>query len=1326
MVKKFSIWFFSAIIVLSTVQFTWLNSGEVNASAASAADPLPYSSKFDNWTVERSGSINVAFTATLNGHTGAALSIVNQTPKAPNTFAQIYQKVTVKPSTLYRFSAWVESDGLPSTGSLQAMLSDDWGTRYSFPSGTYAWRQVTWTYTTTSSQTSMTLRLGIQEPTPGVRIDDMTMVEDGTTQNLLSNGGFEQHSYYFGVSNSTLLFDQGSAAINFITDAPNPTSASWTVRDVRGLPVTNGTVTYTGGKATVDLSGLGNGFYTIEATSTADNGPINLSTSFGVVPPMPAAAKSSDSPFGVGIHGLDSTVIAGLSRIGITHARTDASWSSVEKSPGVYTFPSTLTDGLAALHNAGIEPLLISDYRNTLYDDNLTPSSPEGLAAYGNYTAAVNDQFKNYSQATEVYNEFNINFNNGKCGRTPACYVQLLKAAGAAVSAKNPDGELVGPAISGASEDFVKQVLQGGGSDILSAVSIHPYRHPQAPEGMENQMSSMVKTIKDTSGKDIPLWLTEYGWPTNTLVNGITDSMQADYLVRSSVLSLAGGVARLYWYDARDDGTDPNNQEHNFGLFEVRRATAVNAAEPKVSAVAQAVMAAELAGKTLTSRDSLDSSTYSYVFGSGSDATRVMWAPSGGKTVTLTTNQPLTLTDEYGVQTTLTPYAGAVNVALTEHPVYVTGAPTTVALNTTPGVTLQTSSTVAQGESIKVRAVVDRKGANCQSVPSTVTFNIEGRQKDVQVDGCTTGEAVFDVPTTASQTASWVTGKASTNDGEFASLATSTISITQAVTANVDLQLVRHGDGYAEQAVITVANKSRVTPITLSNITWKVGDQSGTIDETSTVEAGKSVQHMITLSSLQLWKQGYLDLSVGVQDMDPVTLHRSVGIGPIEPNSNATVAPIDLATDVMWQKYTADWGGTSDLSGTVKITETSNGIHFHAEVQDDVFHQTNPAGNMYNGDSIQMSFSPAPPGVSQERTEIGLALTPSGPAAYTFAATGLAVTGSTPTDSLSITQSGTVTTYDAVIPWQSFGLTTAPTGTFAFSFLVNDDDGAGRKGFLEWSSGIGKSKDTSAHFPVQLTSELHTPDVTAPASVARISPEEPTGSNGWYTSNVTVNLSASDDLSGVAKTEYSLDNGATWTPYTVPVTFNEDGIYTVNYRSTDKAGNVEAVKSVGFKRDSKAPTITVTGLEYGSYPDSGDIVPIVTLSDRLSGVDSTKFTVTLDTYGVQAGSPIPLYTLPLGTHTYIVTAIDLAGNADSQTIVFETTTSIEALKSLIARFTNDGWIDNAGVANSLQRKLDASSLTGFINEVKAQIGKHLTTQAADYLLRDAQYLMVLK
>jgi hypothetical protein len=34
------------------------------------------------------------------------------------------------------------------------------------------------------------------------------------------------------------------------------------------------------------------------------------------------------------------------------------------------------------------------------------------------------------------------------------------------------------------------------------------------------------------------------------------------------------------------------------------------------------------------------------------------------------------------------------------------------------------------------------------------------------------------------------------------------------------------------------------------------------------------------------------------------------------------------------------------------------------------------------------------------------------------------------------------------------------------SLLVNDNDGAGRKGWLEWTPGIGQTKDPSQYVPV--------------------------------------------------------------------------------------------------------------------------------------------------------------------------------------------------------------------------------------------------------------------
>src|SRR5690606_23977649 len=55
-------------------------------------------------------------------------------------------------------------------------------------------------------------------------------------------------------------------------------------------------------------------------------------------------------------------------------------------------------------------------------------------------------------------------------------------------------------------------------------------------------------------------------------------------------------------------------------------------------------------------------------------------------------------------------------------------------------------------------------------------------------------------------------------------------------------------------------------------------------------------------------------------------------------------------------------------------------------------------------------------------------------------------------------------------------------------------------------------------------------------------------------------------------TEYSLDGGDTWQPYSGPVEFDDEGDYTVHYRSTDLAGNVEQAKQVSFTVEKFPPT----------------------------------------------------------------------------------------------------------------------------------------------------------
>jgi hypothetical protein len=72
-------------------------------------------------------------------------------------------------------------------------------------------------------------------------------------------------------------------------------------------------------------------------------------------------------------------------------------------------------------------------------------------------------------------------------------------------------------------------------------------------------------------------------------------------------------------------------------------------------------------------------------------------------------------------------------------------------------------------------------------------------------------------------------------------------------------------------------------------------------------------------------------------------------------------------------------------------------------------------------------------------------------------------------------------------------------------------------------------------------------------------------SDGSYLHEATVQLSATDDYSGVDKIEYSLDQGKTWSPYTNPFVLNQDGNNVIRFRSSDKAGNIESVQTQTIK-----------------------------------------------------------------------------------------------------------------------------------------------------------------
>ena len=80
-------------------------------------------------------------------------------------------------------------------------------------------------------------------------------------------------------------------------------------------------------------------------------------------------------------------------------------------------------------------------------------------------------------------------------------------------------------------------------------------------------------------------------------------------------------------------------------------------------------------------------------------------------------------------------------------------------------------------------------------------------------------------------------------------------------------------------------------------------------------------------------------------------------------------------------------------------------------------------------------------------------------------------------------------------------------------------------------------------------------------------------------SNFVLSLEASPSATATdGQIWRSADNGATWTPYTGAISITQEGMTTVLFRSTDRAGNIETAGSQTIKVDVRVIAATNSDL----------------------------------------------------------------------------------------------------------------------------------------------------
>jgi hypothetical protein len=164
------------------------------------------------------------------------------------------------------------------------------------------------------------------------------------------------------------------------------------------------------------------------------------------------------------------------------------------------------------------------------------------------------------------------------------------------------------------------------------------------------------------------------------------------------------------------------------------------------------------------------------------------------------------------------------------------------------------------------------------------------------------------------------------------------------------------------------------------------------------------------------------------------------------------------------------WSGVEDLSGRLALAYDAENLYIGVEVTDDVTVWEFTGSDLWQGDSFQISIDPwlarSKGAYSEDVVEFGFSGREGESAVQTWRwACGRTLgPGPLPAQAALAQPAETLRRYELAVPLKELG-TWRPSLTLKSggSWLINDNDGSGREGYLEWTPGIGGTKDPSQY-----------------------------------------------------------------------------------------------------------------------------------------------------------------------------------------------------------------------------------------------------------------------
>lgn len=649
-------------------------------------------------------------------------------------------------------------------------------------------------------------------------------------------------------------------------------------------------------------------------------------------------------------------------------------------------------------------------------------------------------------------------------------------------------------------KDYYQDLLDTGIGDTTNGIALHTYSHTVVPEiGLVKEVKEYIEKYEEHYGRKPRMTNSELGYVTQPSVSGSlvkTDLELAKFNTRMYIFYTANKLFDEYaWYMLSDSGTNKKSMEHVFGQTEVgwvglggKQRLAAKESFVALTFMNKALQNADVE-KTVSDKDD----TYAFIFRRPKDNAMVMpvWTPYDARIFSFKCDaESLTLYDMYGNPETIYGHNGVFSISATDAVQYIEGNLNNIEVVYNPvnlsaediiaavdnemslsliasnheGLTAELSSTspdfaIVEGKSefTDAGAVVSFRTSSRKGAKTDLTINVKDGDKLIYK---------WQIPVELSD--------------EVSLLATTGASGSVDVWG-MDVKLNNHS------TVPMTGTISVVSPPELA--------QSYEPVDFDTIPAGKTAK--IEFKPQKLERVGLYPAVFRVETKSGKTFDIAKNLDFSVANY-ATVKPkIDgyinedewnfgskLSTIYEEQvKFGAlyPWGGVNDLSSETMIKYDEDNFYMAVIAKDDT-HVSLPvgvgAGNIWMYDSMQFGISfehyMTDDVVGGTFTEITFGETYDG----TWVYRGMSELNNLPTKQLTndvvkceVRREGSYTYYEICIPWSEITVKDIDfdkLGELTFSMLINDNDGAGRKGWMEYGSGIGSRKDVSLFSALQL------------------------------------------------------------------------------------------------------------------------------------------------------------------------------------------------------------------------------------------------------------------